>query len=148
MPGNLDNRVDDIIRQLIIDRGLGTTPTDDGNWPVFASAMPDAPNNAICVYQTASRMNGRTNTDGEVQQLYGVQVRVRSETKALGDAKARDIAIDLDAVLRLSVTISTNTYRVHSVNRTSDVFPLGNEQPEGRRRIFTFNALSALRQTT
>jgi len=44
----------DIIRQLLLDMGLVAT---SGSWTAFVSFLPESPDNAICVYDTAGKLD-------------------------------------------------------------------------------------------
>jgi hypothetical protein len=74
MSGSLDHFPADIIRQLLIDLGvgLGVTATD---WPAFSQKEPDSPDNVITVFDTMGRDLGRTNPDMVRSERYGIQVR-------------------------------------------------------------------------
>jgi hypothetical protein len=54
MSGSLDHFPADIIRQLLIDLGVGldVTATD---WPAFSQKEPDSPDNVITVFDTMGR---------------------------------------------------------------------------------------------
>ncbi len=149
MSGSLSHSPADIVRRLLIDLSQGTDPSDGGSWPIFTGAESDTPDNAITIYDAASILGGRTQIDGEVQEHYGFRVRVRAVSHAVGDAKARAIAIVLDeTVYQDTVTIGAIQYLVQAVSRKSGVLRLGKEVPGSRRHLFTINAVVALRQTT
>ena len=141
-----------VVSQLVIDLGLGTDPDTDDVWPVYHSKMPDGPgvpNNAITVYETTPRLQGRIMFDGETQENHGIQVRVRADGAVTGQGKARAIqrAFDVD-VSRTTVIVGANEYLVHCINRLGGILPLGTETPEGRRELFTLNVLAVMRQTS
>lgn len=149
MSGSLTDSPADIIRTLLINKGLGTALADDDDWPIFADGEPDTPDSVITVYNTVGRQGGRVMPGGERQEHHGVQVRVRDPDSQGGYAKARAIAVAFDESVRLnSVTIGASVYLVHSVSRVGDVFALGKETPTSKRNLFTINAIVALRQTT
>lgn len=141
MPGSLSHSPAKVTRDLLIQAGLGS---DGGtSWPVFATSEPDAPDNAITVYNAAGRGQGTTAPDGEVQESHGVQVRVRCATEETGYAKARAIAVALDAVANALITIAGTQYMVQLIDRSGDVLSLGKD-PSSSRRLFTLNALVTL----
>lgn len=96
MPGLLAHSPADITRYLLIDEGLGTLPTDSSSWPVFVGVEADTPDNVITVFDTTSRLDGRTHNEGEVAERQGIQVRVRARDHATAYAKAQAITIALD----------------------------------------------------
>lgn len=149
MSGSLTHSPADIVRKLLIDLGLGTTPSAAGAWPVHTAHEPNEPDSAITVIGASPRDNGRVMIDGERQEKPGFQVRVRDANYSNGATKARAIAIALDESVNLtSVTIGSSVYLVQSISRTSGILPFGEEKPESRRSIFTINAVASLRQTT
>jgi len=149
MSGSLTHSPADVIRQLLIDLGLGTTPTDEGSWPIFVSNEPDAPDNAIAITDTAGKLDGRIQNDGELGIHHGFQVRIRAATRAAGYAKANALAVGMDELVAYdTVTVSSTTYIVHAITRTGDILFLGKEVDASKRFLFTINAVTALRQTS
>ena len=152
MSGALTHSPADILQALLVALGLGSQPpgpTDPAvTWPVFVASEPAAPDEAITTYDTEGRDFGFTMTDGERQEHHGVQVRVRASTHAVGWKKARAIAVALDeSVYQETVVIEGVSYFVHDVIRTSNVIPLGKEEPTSKRTLFTINAVVTLHQS-
>lgn len=150
MPGSLTHSPADILRHLLIGKGIGLTPTptpSNSDWPIYAHNEPDGPDNSITVFDVAGKKNGRIMIDGEVQEFHGFQVRVRSSVSDVGYTKARNLTITLDEnIYNDSVTISSSNYCVQSVTRTSDVIPLGKEATTpSKRSIFVINGLIMVR---
>ncbi len=147
MPGSLTHSPADIMRYLLIDKSLGTLPTSEDDWPIYANSEPDKPDNCITVYDTSNLKHGRTQVDGEVQEHHGIQVRIRSHTDTVAYIKARLIAVTLDSsTYRESVTIEASQYCVHSFTRTSDVIAIGKETiTPSKRHVLTLNGLVMLR---
>lgn len=147
MSGALSHSPALIIRKLLVDLGQATEPSDSKSWPAYAGQEPDTPDEAITVYATEGRLFGRHMTDGEVQEQYGVQVRIRSQEENTGYAKANDIAIALDQAVYLdTVTIGTKQYLVWALHRAGCVHRLG-KAPNTQRSIHTINAYATIRQT-
>ena len=143
MSGALDHVPSKIIRQLLFDLGHGTDPDDDADWPIRYSFEPDEPANHITLFDTEPRQFGRSQPDGITQEHYGLQVRVRSETKQVGWRKAQDIAKSFDEdVLRDEVILGDYTYVVQSTNRQGGVRDLGVEAGTSRRRVHTMDILT------
>lgn len=143
MAGPLSHSPAAIVRKMLVDLGLGNAHTSL-TWPVFVSAEPDMPDNAITVYDTAGRDHGRV-MQGERQGMRGVQVRVRATHPAIGYAKADAVAMALDGVYQRAVSVDGAAYQVHAITRTGDISALGKEAPDSRRSLFTLNALINVR---
>ena len=135
-----------VIHQLLIDLNLGDDPEDTTPvWPIYYSVLPDGPNNAICVYDTENRMEGREMVTGESQEHYGIQIAIRAENEDVGTSKGRAITESLDTeVFRELVTVQGAVYLVQSVGRTTGVLNLGREAPQTDRRRFSINALASI----
>lgn len=161
MSGMLDHSPEEIIRDLLVDLGLGVVPVYEKNpqagqqpvytgqpWPVFAGGEPDKPDSAITVKGTTGVMLGRIQIDGSQSEDHGIQVLVRAAGAAVGIKKLNRICIALDKdVTRRTLTIGGSDYLVHRINRTSGPLSLGRESPQSSRRLFTANMLVAVEQT-
>lgn len=147
MPGLLLHSPADVVRQLLVDLGLGIDYADDRtDWALFASGEPDLPDNCITVYDTTGLDEGREMVSGERQEHHGLQIRVRSKTQAVGFAKARDISVALDEdVYQETVAVDGDSYLVWAVRRTGDPLFLGKDAPNSKRNLFTINATVSLR---
>jgi hypothetical protein len=134
----------DIIRQLLLDLGLVAAT---GDWTTFVSFLPESPDNAVCVYDTAGRPNGRLMA-GEQIIHPGIQIRVRGLSYPAVWAKSNTIATALDSLARVLVAISsTEAHTLLNVSRTGDIIPVGIEEEGGRRRHhFTINAVVTLQK--
>lgn len=143
----------DILRYLIIDLGLGTLPTSNGNWPVYTSDEPTSPDSCITTYDTTGRDGGRIMYTGEREEYPGVQVRIRGKDHTTAFVKAQAVAETLDKGtnnlgLRLvTVTIDAASYLVYCVIRTGSVQHLGKESPTSKRKLFVINCLIRLERT-
>ncbi len=154
MSGSLTHSPADVIRNLIIDLGDGTAPSDAGAWPVYVGSEPNAPDNLITCYDTAGEIQGHSQIDGEVQEDYGVQIRVRGDDFHGGQAKARAIAVALDAatlkVVRVGDVAGTGdeTYIVMSATRRSGPLSLGKDVTTSKLNVFTINYTVAMQQSS
>jgi hypothetical protein len=128
-----------IIRQALVNGGLGAEPGAGPPWPVFASAEPGAPDNVLTVFDTGARDLGRTSPDGMRTEVPGIQVRVRAGTHEAGYLKADEIALFLDSLYWFPVVVAGILYLIHAVHRTGGIASLGRDAPTGTRRIFTVN---------
>lgn len=149
MAGTLQHSPADVLRYLLIDHSMGGLPSGVSNadWSIFVDNEPDSPDNCITVYNSVSKQNGRVMV-GEVCELHGIQVRVRSQISKTGYNKIREIAVEIDEnVIIDTVTIGTATYCVHSFKRTTDIISFGKDTPnQSKRHIHTFNGLLTVRQ--
>src|SRR5678816_1809962 len=92
-----------IIRQLMLETSLGGT-----DWPVFVGYLPDLPDNAICVYDTAGRLDGRIMRTGEQIEHAGIQTRVRGLNYLAVQAKALAIADMFDVQFNSEVEMESD----------------------------------------
>lgn len=154
MPDSLLHSPADIIRQLLVDLGLGND-SNSNTWPTFVGSEPGSPDNVLTVFNTAGRDQGRHMIDGTRQTFPGVQIRVRSALPAVGYSKAGTIADALDAsVYNRTVNVETingvaaASYTVHALSRTTDVLDIGKDVPNSRRSIYTINATVTLKRNS
>ncbi len=140
----------DVLRQLLIDLGLGV---EAGNtWPIFVGFLNDEdqniPANALCVYDTSGKLDGRIMQTGEQVEHPGIQIRIRSLEYPVGFEKAKNITLALDAVRHVLVTVGADLYLIQNVSRAGAIIPLGVESTEQRRFHFTVNAMLTLTERT
>lgn len=157
---NLQHTPSEIIRQLLVNQSLGTSAvvpsSDNTSWPVYATNEPDVPDNVITIYDTQGRISGRSGVDGERDEHYGIQVRVRSLSHTTGYQKIRAIAQQMDGVIYHNVVrLSSIDYIVHCITRVGDTLPLGQmdkvyrtQDTASKRLLFVFNALVAISRRT
>jgi hypothetical protein len=138
----------DIIYQLLLDLNLGT---EDGDWKMFVGFLPDlsptqASDNAIAVYDTAGKFDGRLMYSGHQVEHPGVQIRVVGPVYPDTWEKVNAIALALDGVGKVSVAVSSEeAYVVANVSRSGSIIPMGMEEEGDRRRHnFTINAMLTL----
>jgi hypothetical protein len=147
----------DVTRQLLIDIGqcsdLDTNGQATGDWPVFESGEPNAPDNIVVVMDYEGPYEGSTQYDGERQGLDAIQIKIRSKTKRVGYMKATTIADLLSLSPQVGgqayergVTVEDIRYIVHAYSRIGKVIPLGKESPTSTRRVFVVNVLVGIRQ--
>ena len=139
----------DIIRWLMIDKGIGTDPADGGLWPIYRGSEPDTPDSVITVYGTTGQQDGRSQVSGEVFEHHGYMIRVRSNRESTASEKAYAIDQILnEQVANQLVNIDGYTYIVCAVNRKGSVNSVGKETPTSERNVFTINAISAIYRTS
>lgn len=138
----------EIVQQLLVNHALGVlgSPGSKAEWQVYASNEPDTPDNAVTVYDTSGSDAGRVMVTGELQGMYGVQIRVRSATHRLGYAKANQIWVAVAEEVRLEdVVIGAFRYRVAAFSNTGDILTLG-KGPGDKRSSFTINTFASIRK--
>lgn len=135
-----------VVQQALIALGLAAAPVSSGSqpdWPCYVESEPDQPDNVITVYTTTDVDHGRTSPDRERQVHYGVQIRLRAATYAVGYPKARALALALDNAYQTSVVLGGTTYTLHSFNRSGGVVSLGPE-PLSHRNLFVINLTTSI----
>lgn len=150
MSGPLNHSPADIIRYLLIKRGLGIFPINASDtWPVYAALVPDLPDKVITITDSSPQLDGRLMVDGEVQQHDGFQIAIRTANHNDGFRKANDIYVSItEDVQYAGVTIGTDTYKIYSISIASGIIALGKNPPVSKRNLFTINAIAALKQTS
>ena len=150
MSGALSHSPARVLQQLLSDQSVGVIPPAAGNWPITVSDLPDTPDNAITIYDTAGKLDGNSQIDGEQYEHKGVMIEVRSAANAYntGWVKAQAIAVALDESLKLNtITVGSSVYTHYCSTRESGPIPR-RDDPNSRRFLFTINLVTALRQTT
>lgn len=133
-----------VIRQLLGDLNHGSL--SNGTWPIFVGFLPNSPDNALCVYDTAGVMDGRVMRSGERVEHPGVQIRVRALDYLAARTKAIDIATALDAQIRTEITVDALTYRINNISRAGAILPVGVEETDRQRHHFTINAITTIEE--
>ena len=132
----------DILRYAIIALGHGYRPSDmnESEWKVYADMEVDKPDNLIVVYNTAGKIKGRMQPTGESVEHNGFQILVRTTDSQSGRKKLAEIERDLlQDIRRTTVTIGTDAYMIKAVHKTSGILPLGKDQANKERFLFSFN---------
>lgn len=136
-----------IIQASLIAGGVGTEPTANAAWPVFVSHLPSTIGNALCVYDTAGKRDGRLMAGATIKHP-GIQIRCRAVDYPTGYAKMKEVEAHLDAVLRENVALDARTYTIAAVTQTGDILTLGREPDEKARESFTLNGTTTIKDTT
>lgn len=132
-----------IIQKALQDAAL-VGDYDAVSWPSFISSAPDGestPDNIVSFYDTEGLELGRRLDGGAYSDRNGVQLRARAVAYQDGWDKMTAIQSFLDSLHRLTVSIGTDTYMIHTSTRTSPLLPIGNEDNTKRRFLFTLNIL-------
>ena len=150
MAQTLNHTPADVVRQVLIDLGLGsdlpanglTTPLSD--WPVYKGLEPSDPDDVITVYNTAGRPDVR-DMFGKLYTSYGVQLRVRAADPDQGWLKADALRTGVSEVVRQQVNVGATAYFVQCFNRIGDVLELGRDAPTTNRQLYTLNPTVRIR---
>lgn len=133
-----------IIRQLMLDLALASQISDNDDWPVFDTNMPDRPDDCIVVTDTDPLLHGRTHVDGETQEHFGIQVKIRTKSPVLGYQKLAAISHSFDKdILRFPVDVGPNHYTVQAVSRRTGIIKMGKE-PVSARHLWAINCITSI----
>tara|TARA_R110002020_G_scaffold376130_3_gene587308 strand:+ start:28068 stop:28517 length:450 start_codon:yes stop_codon:yes gene_type:complete len=148
MSGQLTHSPGYVVRKALVDLTDGTLPSASGAWPIHTANMPNKPDSAILITETAGKISGRDHNSGTIQEHQGIQIMVRASRFSTAYTKAGQIIQSIDEdILRTAVTISSSTYEIQSITRTTGALNIGKEEGT-KRQIFTINAIVSLRETT
>ena len=135
----------DIVRYLLVDLSRGTLPEDETTWPIYVSQEPDSPDSCITVYDTSGILEGRAQISGEIQEHYGIQIKVRAASPTVAYTKIAEINSWIDESVRNnSVTIESSQYLVYAITRKGGILSLGKELSASKRNLYTVNAIVSL----
>ena len=139
-----------ILATKLIDLAIFTDPAVAGAFPIYVSLLPDGDeieNDAAAIYDTKGDKDGRL-MKGDNILHYGVQVKVRSRTYAVGWDKINAVAAafePIDQATTVSVGGSGGTaYKLVNISQTSPPLSMGLEEGTKRRNLFTVNFLCTL----
>lgn len=147
-----------VIAKLIQQEGLGADPEAQqafGDWPVFAEASPDEPDNWITVRKTVGRNDGRLLGEGTLISHPGIQITVRSRRPEVGWTKANEIQQFIDTVggwnsdrtakISRNVLIGTYSYDIKNISGGTEPIPAGMD--ERQRSLYTINRVCTIQWT-
>lgn len=135
----------ELLRRSLVLGGLGvlrsTNPT--GAWPIYVGHMPDAPDEAMCLYDTSGFAQGRVLHAGDPTLIEkpGIQLRVRAGGFRTGYAKVRALSRHLTDVYKQTVVLGADWYMIHAMHQTGTALAIGREPGGDRRELFTLNAV-------
>lgn len=122
---------------------LGLTVGGSSDFATFIGRMPQNPERAIAVFGTQGITQGRIQATGQVVDFPGLQFLVRSNGYDVGSRKAYEVLAAIDSCRREVVSISGTDYMIHSLTRTSDVLPIGQDQ-DTKLDKFTINVTASI----
>lgn len=145
LPGALENSPAKILQEYLIQNSIEdmTDPVDNNAWPLYVGYMPDgvkAKTDIASAYDTPGIKDGRQ-MDGEVNEHYGVQIKVRSDDYLEGYLKAQALGVATESISRAEVTIDSDSFLLQNVSIQGPVVPLGREKGTSGRMFFTINLL-------
>jgi len=115
-------------------------------WPLFVGMMPDGndvANECGAVYNTAGYVEGK-NMRSEIDQHFGIQIRVRSFSESDGYDQMVSVEKDFKDVHNQDVTFTSGeTWKINNFYQTSPIISLGVDD----RRRFNFTLNYALSMT-
>lgn len=138
-----------LIRRLIVAQGLALDTGVAGDWRSFTAFLPDEINNAVVVYDTVGKIDGRLMGSGIQIEKPGIQVMVRGVSYPDAWKKSQDIAtmLDLNASGTSVAITGDGIYSIQNVSRTGTILSLGPEEVGTLRRYsFTINAIMTYRK--
>lgn len=144
MSGILSHTPAYILRTRIINDGKGTVADENRSWPVYVDGEPNLPDNVITIRDTTNRDVGFNQYRKELQEQYGVQVRIRSKNIIVGFPKYNALVVALERYINDTIIVEGITYSFSSYV-ASDMF-VGREIAVSRRPIWTINAMLVIRQ--
>lgn len=134
------------LQKYLIDQNIGTDPDVDpiGAWPIFLDGMPDGagtPDDAIALFDTAGRKQGRYMRGGRTILFPGVMAHTRAILRNDSYNKMVEILNSWDALLRAGVTIDSDSVTIQAVTVTSSILSMGEMPGDVRRFGFSLNAI-------
>lgn len=146
MAGVLNHPPAKIIRQLLVNLGIGTEPSSSGAWPIYYASMPSSPDSLIAVFDDPVNefMDGWHQYDGERFEAPGIQIAIRGarDQGAWDKWEALRVAIDGSASYNRTVSIDSSRYVVQSITRRGG--PRPTKAPDSDRRVIFVNAAAEI----
>jgi hypothetical protein len=141
-----------LIRQYMLDTALGVWDENASTqWKVFLGSMPDAPDDALCVYETTPMSDGRLMRGGRTINHPGVQIKARGTSYLDTFRKLEACRLQMQFAAKPQVTLEDSTYILHNLSPQGDILALGQEHGAeqgttgtARRWLFTLNLLCTI----
>lgn len=135
---------EEVLTAYLTSKQIGSPPSQQAKWPVFAGKLPNEPHACIVVYRAPSPMQGRIQRTGESIRQEGLQIRVREKEYLVGEVKIGEISDALDKIKRAVLSVGTKRYRIQSVTQITPPFYMG---PDSNDRVnFTLNCLASIKE--
>lgn len=149
----------DIIRALLISKGVGNLPLSSDPsivWPIYATTMPDMPDNLIFLKDTKGPDDGADMVTNETALHPGIQVVVRHKVYRSGWTKCKEIIEAFQSVNMDAIQYGTPSalYLINGIYVFGNIIPLGKEMSKSRpteedarqRELFSINAITTIRE--
>lgn len=131
-----------IIRDFLVQQGVGPDYSPTGEWPIATAAAPKSPANCIIICDETPLKKGRT--VGGVIEDPVVSIEVRSERSEPGQYKAKQILAAMDSLCFWSWVGDSTEYGqtvvIATARRARGIFPMGVDE----NNRFKFNLEYAL----
>ena len=139
----------EVIAEFLIAEGIFTRTSDDSDWPLYVSYMPDddeLPDDLAVIYDTEGVKDGRLMSGANVWH-HGFQVQIRARSFQDGWMKATDAETSLASVARETVNMSSSSeYVLHNLSQTGPPMFFGLEGGTKRRNLIALNALATIEE--
>lgn len=137
----------EVLRAALIAGGVGVLPASSPTpvWPIYVDHLAQSPDNAICVYDTSGRRDGRLMA-GESISKPGWQIRVRATNYVIAMRKMKAIQRELDSISQLTLTLDADDYLLEAVTQTGTPLSLGQEPEATRRDNITLNGTITIKE--
>ncbi len=119
-----------VVRDYLVQIGLGTLPSLEATWPIFVGKSQDKPDNMVLLSNTMGMMNGRDLRSGKTHEHFGLSMLVRSTEETIGYKRADLLCKVFDAIFRQVVTVDSVRYMIQSISRRTQIVPLGSAREE------------------
>jgi hypothetical protein len=133
-----------LTRQLIILGVVKLPPATP--WPAYVNFLAETPDQAIAVLDQPGVSGGREMRGGLVLEKPGIQITIRAKTNPAGTNFGLKLCEWLKTIANVQVVVPAGdglpqkTYLIDVFQRTSPVYPLGQEEG-GSRLLYTINGL-------
>lgn len=139
----------EILRQYLIDCGIVSNPDDQNSaeWPCYLQHLPDwkeSQTNAVCIFNTAGRTEGRYHATGKVVERDGISILIRSSSFNTGYAKSEAVRNAVDAIRYTTVNVGGTGNLMIVFNRRQGILCHGQDGSDQRRFSFSLNGLLCL----
>ena len=122
----------EVIARLLQDTGIGTDPSDNGEWPIYTDSSPNTPDNLIAIQDGGGRLQGRSMITGEKYEQKGITVLVRGATSPQSFTKAMAVSGELASLALSTLVVGASTYRITKIVLIGSVFAMGKMRDSSR----------------
>lgn len=115
-----------------------------GSWPMYLDGLPDgsnAPNNALAIFDTVGKKQGRMMRTGQSVLFPGIMVHSRAVSRDDAYDKITSVLSAFEALLRAPVTIGSDSKTIQAISIKGNPMSLGELPGDVRRFGFSLNAI-------